>query len=106
MSLYTKLTAAEKDYFFGDGEGSVVTVGKVDAQGGKVNRLVKLSDIGKDGNGLLEAGTITASGNVFAVTNNTNSSATISSSEVTFRCTLPESVPVRHGLTACRYRNS
>lgn len=92
MSSYTPLTAAEKTYFFGEGEGSVVTVGEVDAQSGKVNRLVKLSDIGKDGNGLLEAGTITASNNVFTVTNNTNSSATISSSAVTFRCPLPDNV--------------
>lgn len=29
MSSYTPLTAAEKTYFFGEGEGSVVTVGDV-----------------------------------------------------------------------------
>ena len=98
MSSYTPLTAAEKTYFFGEGEGSVVTVGEVDAQSGKVNRLVKLSDIGGDDtNGMLEAGSITieykgSDGYVGNVPNNSNASASISTSSVKFRCTLPDNV--------------
>lgn len=37
MSSYTPLTAAEKTYFFGEGEGSVVTVGEVDYNGGRIS---------------------------------------------------------------------
>ena len=48
MSDFTPLAAEEKEYFFGDGEGSVVTVGKVSQGGTDVNRLVKLSDIKGD----------------------------------------------------------
>lgn len=48
MSQYTPLDANDKEYFFGEGEGAVVTVGKTSASSGKVNRLVKLSDIGGD----------------------------------------------------------
>ena len=46
MSEYTPLDAGEKAYFMGEGNGSVVAVGKVASGGNDVNRLVKLSDIG------------------------------------------------------------
>jgi len=45
MGDYTPLESNKKDYFFGDGEGGVVAVGKTEAGGTKTNRLVKLSDI-------------------------------------------------------------
>lgn len=45
MSDYTPLANNEKDYFMGDGQGAVVTVGKVEQGGDNVNRLVKLSDL-------------------------------------------------------------
>jgi hypothetical protein len=45
MSAYTALAAGEKTYFMGDGNGSVVAVGKVASGGNDVNRLVKLSDL-------------------------------------------------------------
>jgi hypothetical protein len=45
MGDYTPLESNKKEYFLGDGEGSVVAVGKTDAAGEKTNRLVKLSDI-------------------------------------------------------------
>jgi hypothetical protein len=49
MSQYTPLDENDKEYFFGEGEGAVVTVGETSASSGKVNRLVKLSDIGGGG---------------------------------------------------------
>ena len=45
MSDYTPLANNEKEYFMGDGQGAVVTVGKVEQGGDNVNRLVKLSDL-------------------------------------------------------------
>lgn len=48
MSDYTPLESNKKEYFLGDGEGSVVAVGKTDAAGEKTNRLVKLSDVAGD----------------------------------------------------------
>ena len=51
MSQYTPLDANDTEYFFGEGEGAVVTVGETSASSGKVNRLVKLSDIGGGGGG-------------------------------------------------------
>lgn len=51
MSQYTPLDENDKEYFFGEGEGAVVTVGETNASSGKVNRLVKLSDIGGGGGG-------------------------------------------------------
>ena len=48
MSNYTPLASGEKDYFFGNGEGSVVAVGKVSVGQPKTNRLVKLSDVAGD----------------------------------------------------------
>ena len=56
MSQYTPLANDEKEYFLGDGEGAVVTVGETSASSGKVNRLVKLSDIGGGAGGLPEIG--------------------------------------------------
>lgn len=56
MSQYTPLANDEKEYFLGDGEGAVVTVGETSASSGKVNRLVKLSDIGGGDGGLPEIG--------------------------------------------------
>ena len=51
MSQYTPLDENDKEYFFGEGEGAVVTVGETSASSGTVNRLVKLSDIGGGGGG-------------------------------------------------------
>lgn len=48
MGDYTPLESNKKEYFFGNGEGGVVAVGKTDAGGAKTNRLVKLSDITGD----------------------------------------------------------
>jgi len=48
MGDYTPLESNKKAYFFGDGEGGVVAVGKTEAGGKKTNRLVKLSDIAGD----------------------------------------------------------
>lgn len=48
MGDYTTLESNKKEYFFGDGEGGVVAVGKTEAAGSKTNRLVKLSDIAGD----------------------------------------------------------
>ena len=48
MSDCTPLDPSEKEYFFGEGEGAVVTVGEVTASSGKVNRLVQLTDIAGD----------------------------------------------------------
>ena len=48
MSDYTPLESNKKAYFLGDGEGSVVAVGKTEAAGEPTNRLVKLSDIAGD----------------------------------------------------------
>ncbi len=48
MGDYTPLESNKKEYFLGDGEGSVVAVGKIDAAGEKTNRLVKLSDVAGD----------------------------------------------------------
>lgn len=45
MSEYDRLTTQEKDYFINNGDGSVVTVGKVVQGGNNVNRLVKLKDL-------------------------------------------------------------
>jgi hypothetical protein len=56
MSQYTPLDENDKEYFFGEGEGAVVTVGETNASSGKVNRLVKLSDIGGGDGGLPEIG--------------------------------------------------
>ena len=51
MNEYTPLANEEKEYFFGDGSGSVVTVGRVSRSGNIVNRLVKLSEIAKEETG-------------------------------------------------------
>ena len=48
MGDYTPLAAGEKEYFLGDGEGSVVAVGKTSSETSTTNRLVKLSDIAGD----------------------------------------------------------
>jgi len=56
MSQYTPLDENDKEYFFGEGEGAVVTVGETSASSGKVNRLVKLSDIGGGAGGVPNAG--------------------------------------------------
>lgn len=56
MSQYTPLDEDDKEYFFGEGEGAVVTVGETSASSGKVNRLVKLSDIGGGDGGVPNAG--------------------------------------------------
>ena len=48
MSDCTPLDPSEKEYFFGEGEGAVVTVGEVNASSGTVNRLVQLTDIAGD----------------------------------------------------------
>ncbi len=48
MGDYTPLESNKKEYFFGDGEGGVVAVGKTEAAGEKTNPLVKLSDIAGD----------------------------------------------------------
>jgi hypothetical protein len=51
MSDYTPLANNEKEYFMGDGQGAVVTVGKVEQGGDNVNRLVKLRDLAQGGGG-------------------------------------------------------
>ena len=45
MSDFTPLEDNEKEYFMGDGEGSVLSLGKVAVGGNIVNRLVKIDDI-------------------------------------------------------------
>jgi hypothetical protein len=51
MNEYTPLANEDKEYLFGDGSGSVVTVGRVNSSGNIVNRLVKLSEIAKEETG-------------------------------------------------------
>lgn len=45
MGDYIPLESNKKEYFLGDGEGSVVAVGKTEVGGEKTNRLVKLKDV-------------------------------------------------------------
>lgn len=67
MSDYTPLANNEKEYFMGDGQGAVVTVGKVEQGGDNVNRLVKLSDLAPAE--LPSAGTNEHRGDVLTVDN-------------------------------------